>query len=90
VIAPCNWFQHWENVMDPYHVAILHSAFSAIQFVPEMAQMPEVSFEQSPLGVLSTQVRMGKTVPGERAPELKMQGMLVIIVLEGTRFRAVE
>lgn len=62
VIAPCNWFQHWENVMDPYHVAILHSAFSGIQFVPEMAQMPEVSFEQSPLGVLSTQVRMSPTM----------------------------
>ena len=26
---------------------------------------------------------MGKAVPGERAPELKMQGKLVIIVLEG-------
>lgn len=57
VIAPCNWFQHWENVMDPYHVAILHSAFSGIQFVPEMAQMPQVSFEPTPIGIRSTQIR---------------------------------
>ena len=23
-IAPCNWLQHFENVVDPYHVPILH------------------------------------------------------------------
>jgi hypothetical protein len=40
--------------------------------------------------VLVTKGGVGKTVPGERAPELKMQGMLVTIVLEGKRFRAVE
>ena len=28
VIAPCNWLQHFENVVDPYHVPILHGTFS--------------------------------------------------------------
>ena len=23
-IIPCNWFQHYENLVDPYHVVILH------------------------------------------------------------------
>jgi nitrite reductase/ring-hydroxylating ferredoxin subunit len=57
LIAPCNWLQHWENIMDPFHVAILHSAFSGTQFVPEMAVMPEVSFSYVAAGVRSTQIR---------------------------------
>jgi nitrite reductase/ring-hydroxylating ferredoxin subunit len=57
LIAPCNWLQHWENIMDPFHVAILHSAFSGTQFVPEMAVMPEVDFTYVETGVRSTQIR---------------------------------
>jgi phenylpropionate dioxygenase-like ring-hydroxylating dioxygenase large terminal subunit len=30
VIAPCNWLQHFENVVDPYHVPILHGSFSGM------------------------------------------------------------
>lgn len=78
VIAPCNWFQHWENVMDPYHVAILHSAFSGIQFVPEMAQMPEVSFEPSPLGVTSTQIRTKDGKVFRRVTEVAMPTLRVV------------
>ena len=55
--VPCNWMQHFENVMDPYHVPVLHGTFSGTQFVREMAVMPEVSFEATPRGVKSTQVR---------------------------------
>ena len=32
VIVPCNWLQHFENVMDPFHVPILHGSFSGNQF----------------------------------------------------------
>lgn len=77
-IAPCNWFQHWENVMDPYHVAILHSAFSGIQFVSEMAQMPEVSFEPSPLGVKSTQIRNKDGKIFRRVTEVAMPALRVV------------
>jgi len=56
-IAPCNWLQHFENVMDPFHVTILHAAFSGTQFVPEMAIMPEVSFARYEYGMRSQQVR---------------------------------
>ena len=51
VIAPCNWLQHWENVVDPFHVPILHGTFSGTQFTPTMNMMPAVKFEYSPLGV---------------------------------------
>ncbi|MCX7372569.1 MAG: Rieske 2Fe-2S domain-containing protein, partial [Alphaproteobacteria bacterium] len=55
--VPCNWMQHFENVMDPYHVPILHGVFSGPQFVAAMAVMPEVEFEATPRGVRSVQLR---------------------------------
>ncbi len=56
-VAPCNWLQHYENVMDPLHVPILHDGFSGTQFVGAMGVMPEVRFEPFALGVRSYQVR---------------------------------
>ena len=44
-IVPCNWLQHFENVMDPFHVPILHGSFSGNQFTAKMALMPKVKFE---------------------------------------------
>jgi nitrite reductase/ring-hydroxylating ferredoxin subunit len=44
-IIPCNWLQHYENLVDPFHVVILHSSFSGTQFVEQMAVMPEVSWD---------------------------------------------
>ena len=57
VIVPCNWLQHFENVMDPYHVPILHGSFSGAQFVAQMGLMPEVAFETWELGIRSTSLR---------------------------------
>jgi phenylpropionate dioxygenase-like ring-hydroxylating dioxygenase large terminal subunit len=56
-IIPCNWLQHYENVVDPFHVPILHAAFSGAQFTQAMAAMPQVTFEASPRGVLVRSVR---------------------------------
>lgn len=56
-VVPCNWLQHYENVVDPYHVPILHGSFSGPQFVPQMGLMPEVEFESFELGIRSTQRR---------------------------------
>ena len=50
-VVPCNWLQHWENVVDPFHVPILHGSFSGAQFVAQMGLIPEVSFETTPRGV---------------------------------------
>jgi len=47
-IVDCNWLQHWENVVDPFHVPILHGSFSGAQFVAQMAAMPKVTFEPTP------------------------------------------
>ena len=56
-VAPCNWLQHFENVVDPYHVPILHGSFSGAQFVEQMAAMPKVKFEYGPCGVKATSLR---------------------------------
>jgi nitrite reductase/ring-hydroxylating ferredoxin subunit len=56
-IVPCNWLQHWENVMDSFHVPILHGTFSGTQFTEIMTMIPEVSWAYSPHGIRSQQVR---------------------------------
>ena len=57
VIVPCNWLQHYENVMDPMHVQILHGSFSGAQFTDRMNIPPQVKFDYSPRGVKSIQRR---------------------------------
>jgi nitrite reductase/ring-hydroxylating ferredoxin subunit len=52
-----NWLSHWENVLDPFHVPILHARFSGNQFVPEMAIVPECKFSYEELGVRVTSYR---------------------------------
>jgi phenylpropionate dioxygenase-like ring-hydroxylating dioxygenase large terminal subunit len=54
---PCNWFQTHENVMDPLHVFVLHSTFSTQQFNDMMAVPPEISFDLTPYGMYSVQLR---------------------------------
>jgi len=63
-IIPCNWLQHYENLVDPFHVVVLHGSFSGTQFVEQMALMPQVSWEPQPHGVRTISVRQmpdGKT-----------------------------
>ena len=43
-IVPYSWLQMNDNAMDPFHVHVLHSTFSGVQFVPEFAVMPRVDF----------------------------------------------
>jgi nitrite reductase/ring-hydroxylating ferredoxin subunit len=74
-----NWLQHWENVLDPFHVPILHARFSGFQFSPEMALMPEVQFEYTACGVRSTQRRFlgdGRTL--RRVTEVMFPNLRVV------------
>lgn len=56
-IIDCNWLQHYENLVDPFHVVVLHSTFSGTQFVEQMALMPQVTWDKVELGVRTTSVR---------------------------------
>ena len=57
VICDFNWFQHYENVLDPFHVVILHGTFSGDQFVPQMAEMPDCRYAFEERGVRMTSFR---------------------------------
>jgi len=64
IIAPCNWLQHYENVVDPYHVPILHGSFSGTQFTEVMNQFPKsLEFSMTDRGV---QVRSARALPDGR------------------------
>jgi phenylpropionate dioxygenase-like ring-hydroxylating dioxygenase large terminal subunit len=76
---PCNWFQTHENVMDPYHVFVLHSSFSTSQFHELMNIRPEVSFEATPEGMVSYQIRAlpdGRTF--RRVTELVLPNLRIV------------
>lgn len=51
IVVPCNWLQHWENVMDSYHVPILHGTFSGTQIVELMNKIPQVEWDYTERGV---------------------------------------
>jgi phenylpropionate dioxygenase-like ring-hydroxylating dioxygenase large terminal subunit len=51
-VVPYSWLHMNDNVMDPFHVQVLHSTFSVTQFVREFAVMPTVTFEEIEAGVI--------------------------------------
>jgi nitrite reductase/ring-hydroxylating ferredoxin subunit len=51
-IAPYSWLHMNDNIMDPFHVQVLHTTFSNVQFVASFAVMPKVEFEYIDAGVI--------------------------------------
>lgn len=51
-VVPYSWLHMNDNVMDPFHVQVLHTTFSGTQFVREFAVMPQVEFEEIDGGVI--------------------------------------
>jgi nitrite reductase/ring-hydroxylating ferredoxin subunit len=56
-IIPCNWFQHYDNLPDTFHVNVLHTTFSGVQFVEAMGIMPEVTWHLTDKGVKTVSIR---------------------------------
>jgi len=82
-VIPCNWLQHYENLVDPFHVVILHSSFSGTQFVKEMAVMPEVHWETHEIGVRTVSMR---TLPdGRRLRRISEAGLPTLRVIPSPR-----
>jgi nitrite reductase/ring-hydroxylating ferredoxin subunit len=52
-VRDCNWLQHTENVVDPYHLLMLHQMISGDQFNGALMRgtPPEIGFEKTSLGV---------------------------------------
>jgi phenylpropionate dioxygenase-like ring-hydroxylating dioxygenase large terminal subunit len=56
-VVPYSWLHMNDNVMDPFHVQVLHTTFSGTQFMPEFELMPKVSFHEMAAGVSYNAVR---------------------------------
>ena len=82
-IIPCNWLQHYENLVDPFHVVILHAAFSGTQFVPQMAVMPQVSWDTQPLSVRTLSTR--KLPDGKTLRRISEAGLPTLRVIPSPR-----
>ena len=65
-VMPFSWLHMNDNVMDPFHVQVLHSTFSVTQFVREFAVMPTVKFEPIDNGVI---YKAHRDLEGEREVE---------------------
>ena len=82
-VVPCNWLQHYENLVDPFHVVILHAAFSGTQFVPAMAVMPEVTWDTQPLSVRTVSIR--KLPDGKTLRRISEAGLPTLRVIPSPR-----
>src|ERR1700745_2661694 len=48
----CNWLQHYENIVDPYHLLMLHQWISGDQYDGALMQgRATIGWEKTPLGV---------------------------------------
>lgn len=56
-IAPYSWLHMNDNVMDPYHVYILHAKMTGPQFAREFELQPKVKFFKTDEGVCYSAVR---------------------------------
>src|SRR5882724_9898151 len=51
-VKDCNWLQHYENIVDPWHLLVLHQMISGDQFEGALMQgAPRIEFEKTALGV---------------------------------------
>ena len=57
-VKDCNWLQHYENIVDPWHLLMLHQEISGDQFKGAMmGSVPRIVFEKTALGVRYNLVR---------------------------------
>lgn len=81
-VAPYSWLQNFENVMDPFHVVILHSRFSGVQFREQMAAMPAVEWEPCDHGVMYRSVRQVKDTQLTRISQVLLPNVRIVPSIE--------
>ncbi len=51
-VKDCNWLQHFENILDTWHLVVLHQMISGDQFQGALMQgTPNISWDKTSLGV---------------------------------------
>jgi phenylpropionate dioxygenase-like ring-hydroxylating dioxygenase large terminal subunit len=52
MVKDCNWRQHYENIVDPWHLIMLHQTISGDQFEGALMQgAPRIGWDKTPRGV---------------------------------------
>ena len=82
-IIPCNWLQHYDNLVDPFHVVILHASFSGTQFVEQMAVMPQVTWDTQAHSVRTVSIR--KLPDGKTLRRISEAGLPTLRVIPSPR-----
>ena len=82
-IIPCNWLQHYDNLVDPFHVVILHATFSGTQFVEQMALMPQVTWDTQEHSVRTISIR--KLPDGNTLRRISEAGLPTLRVIPSPR-----
>ncbi|MDA0262368.1 MAG: Rieske 2Fe-2S domain-containing protein [Proteobacteria bacterium] len=54
---PCNWVQVLDNTQDPTHSCFLHTRVSGAQFAVSWGELPELTYVDTPLGMININVR---------------------------------
>jgi hypothetical protein len=79
VVLDCNWLQIFENVMDPFHVFVLHTTFSGEQFSQALSVRPKVSWEATECGMCSIQDRaLGEGRTYRRLTEVLLPNVRIV------------
>jgi len=68
-----NWWQMFDNVADPFHVAITHHAINGTQFTESFGIMPEVQTKYTTDGVMNRSLR--------RLPDGRLHQRLAQIIM---------
>src|SRR4051794_22064983 len=62
MVKDCNWLQHWENIVDPWHLVMLHQTISGDQFQGALMQgKTRIGWEKTPLACATTSSRICRT-----------------------------
>jgi nitrite reductase/ring-hydroxylating ferredoxin subunit len=79
-VRDCNWLQHVENALDPWHLIVLHEMISGDQFNSVLTQggWPAIGFEETPLGM---RYNLQKELPNGNVLERHSEVILPNIVL---------
>ena len=85
-LVPYSWLHMNDNIMDPFHVQVLHSTFSGIQFHQQFALMPKVDFFAVDHGVCYSAVR--QLEDGQEVDRISSWLMPNIMSVPDIQFRA--
>ncbi len=79
-VWPCNWLQVRDNLADPVHLRFLHTTPGNEGFAEDFGQDPELDFMETPLGMITTDIRRIGGLAWVRARNYILPNIDIIVV----------